>query len=282
MLAAFLAAGGAAACGPPQARTVRSPASPERQSEAEYDIARDEFYRNRPRTALEHVLKACTLNEENARALKFASEIYVSFCDTTETSPDCHLDLAERFARKAVRADDKYLDARNTLGSILILEHKYDDAVAVLKPLTEDPTYEFPHLAWGNIGWAHVLAGRYEPGIRALEHAITQPRFCVGYYRLGIAYEKKGALEQAEDNFSQALAVDSPDCKSLQDAWEERGKVRSLLGKTAAAHEDFERCRDLSSESPAGKTCAQRIAPSGTRGGKANATKPSGHAAGAN
>jgi Tfp pilus assembly protein PilF len=249
------------ACGSGNRNGVKAPANPEKQSDAEYDLARDDFYKNRPRTALEHALRACELNDDNTQALKFTSEIYVYFCDTEgEHAPDCHLDLAEKYARRAVDSDEHFLDARNTLGSILILEKKYDEAIGVLRPLVENPTYEFPHLAWGNIGWAQVLAGRYEQGITSLEHAITHPTFCVGHYRLGIAHERKGELPQAEESFSQALAVERPDCQSLQDAWEGRGRVRVRLGKTAEARADFERCRDLSAESVTGKMCAQQLA----------------------
>jgi Tfp pilus assembly protein PilF len=263
-LVALVACGG----GNTQGR-VKAPANPEKQSDAEYDLARDDFYKNHPRTALEHALRACELNEDNSQALKFTSEIYVYFCDTEgERAPDCHLDLAEKFARRAVDSDERFLDARNTLGSILILEKKYPEAIKVLRPLVENPTYEFPHLAWGNIGWAQVLAGRYDEGLASLEHAVTNPSFCVGHYRMGIAFERKGDYSQAEQSFTQALSVERPDCQSLQDAWEGRGRVRVRLGKIAEARADFERCRDLSGESVTGKMCTQQLA--------ARITKPAG------
>src|SRR5438874_681099 len=89
--------------------------------------------------------------------------------------------LAQRFvlaalARKALKADESFRDARNLLGQVLILEKKYDEAIATLEPLTKDPAYTANYLAWGNLGWAQVLSGQIDAGIASLRNAITQPR----------------------------------------------------------------------------------------------------------
>ena len=168
--------------------------SVERQSDAEYDLAKDYFYKGNPRSALDHALKAVDLNDENSKALYFTSTVYLWFCSTDLglTAPDCRLGEAERFARLAIRVDDAFRDARNLLGQILILEEKFPEAIQTLEPLTQDPSCAANHLAWGNLGWAQVLSGRVDAGIASLRNAVTQPKFCVGHYRLGIAYEKKG------------------------------------------------------------------------------------------
>lgn len=236
--------------------------SPERQSEAEYDLARDSFYKGAPREALDHALKAVQLDDANAKALYFTSTVYLWFCSTDAgmKSPDCRLADAETFARKALSADDTFRDARNLLGQVLILEKKYDEAIKTLEPLTKDPAYTANYLAWGNLGWAQVLSGQVDAGIASLRNAITQPRFCVGYYRLGIAFEKKGDMVQAEKAQTDALNVESPDCQNLQDAWYARGSVRTKLGKVADARADFQRCREIGAESETGKTCAKLLA----------------------
>ena len=104
-----------------------------------------------------------------------------------------------------------------------------------------------------------MLGGDVDGGISSLKNAITQPRFCVGYYRLGLAYEKKGDLAQAESSLSSAVQVQSTDCQNLQDAWEELGRVRAKLGKADDAKTDFERCKEISTESPSGKRCVQML-----------------------
>jgi type IV pilus assembly protein PilF len=236
--------------------------NPERQSEVEYDIARDYFFKGQPRLALDHCRKAVEFNDQNAKALYFASAIHLSFCSTKLelADPDCRLADAEKYVRRALQVEEGFREAKNALGQILILEKKYPEAIAVLDPLTKDPSFESSFLAWGNLGWAQVLGGDVDRGIASLKNSITEPRFCVGHYRLGVAFEKKGDLAAAEQSLTNALNVESQDCKSLQDAWEERGQVRVKLGKVADARGDFEKCRDLSNETTAGRACVAALA----------------------
>ncbi len=235
--------------------------SPERQSEGEYDLAKESFYKGDPREALGHIRKAIELDDENSKALYFAAAIHLSFCVQGTESPDCRLPEAEGYARRALKADEHYYDARNLLGQVLILEKRYKEAAGVLEPLTRDMAYTANHLAWGNLGWAQVLAGDLDRGIASLQNSITQPKFCVGHYRLGIAYEKKGELNQAEEAFGRAVTVDAQECRDLQDAWEARGRIRARLGREADAKLDFERCREISRETPTGRMCTRALGP---------------------
>lgn len=239
--------------------------SPERQADAEYDLARDYFYKGQPREALDHSLRAVDLDGDNSKALYFTSTLYLWFCSGNRglQSPDCQMARAESYARKALDKDPAFRDARNLLGQVLILEEKYKEAISVLQPLVTDPSYNASYLAWGNLGWAQVLDGQVDAGITSLRNSVTQPKFCVGFYRLGMAFEKKGDLAQAETNFSQAVEVDSADCQNLQDAWQERGKVRLKLGKKDDACSDLTRCRDISVDTPAGKSCAALVLSAG-------------------
>ncbi|MBL8608010.1 MAG: hypothetical protein JNL38_11855 [Myxococcales bacterium] len=233
----------------------------ERQSEAEYDVARDLFYKGETRSALDRALKAVELNEENAEAAYFASTIYLSFCagERGLDAPDCRLGEAERLAKKALKAKSEFRDGKNLLGQIYILQNRPKDAVSVLEPLTRDAAYTHSYLAWGNLGWAQVQAGEVDQGIVSLKNAVTQPRFCVGHYRLGVAYEKKQSFELAEKSFSDALSVDSPDCQALQDAWQGRARVRVRLGKKDDARKDYEKCVSLSKATQAGRACANAL-----------------------
>jgi type IV pilus assembly protein PilF len=235
--------------------------SPERQSETEYALAKEYFYKGDPRAALDHSLRAVQLNADNPRALYFTSTVFLYFCSTNQgmSSPDCRLADAEKYARLAVQSDERFRDAKNLLGQTLILEGKYKEAIVVLRPLVDDPAYSSNFLAWGNLGWAQVLSGDLDAGIASLKNAVTQPRFCVGHYRLGLAYEKKGDLPQAESSLNDAVQVQSPDCQNLQDAWEELGRVRAKLGKSEDSRADFQRCKEISTDSPSGRRCTQLL-----------------------
>jgi len=237
-------------------------ANPLRQSQSEYDLARDYFYHGQPRLALDHCRKAIEFDDQNAKAQYFASTIHLFFCSgkLELRDRDCRLADAEKYVRAALRADGNFREAKNALGQILILEARYPEAITVLAPLTKDPAFESSYLAWGNLGWAQVLAGHVDEGIESLKNSITEPRFCVGHYRLGVAYEKKGDLAAAERSLTDALSVDVADCKNLQDAWAARARVRTSEGKIADACSDLQACRDLSAETSAGKTCVTAMA----------------------
>jgi Tfp pilus assembly protein PilF len=254
--------------------------SPERQSDAEYDLARDLFGKGNPRAALDHALKAVSLNEDNEKAHYMVSVIYLSFCSTERGygAPDCRLADAEMYARGSLKANPHFRDGMNLLAQILIDEKKCPEAVQVVEPLTRDAAYVHPYLAWGNLGWAQVCAGQIDPGIASLRNAISaEPRFCVGHYRLGIALDKKGDLKGAEDSLTNAVTAD-PQCEALQDAWEARCGVRLRLGKPDEARKDCEKCKEISVQTATGKACEQRLqklsAAGPQKAGNAAATTP--------
>ncbi len=247
-------AGGLLLCMSACTRTGRgaNAADVERQSEAEYDLAREFFGRRDPRTALAHAQKAVELNDQNADAHHYVALIYLSFC---ETSPaECRLPDAERACRRAIEVRPDFREAENTLGVILIHERKFTEAVAVLQPLAGDILYQTPWNAWGNLGWAYLEQGRPDEAIQALRRSVAaEPRFCVGNYRLGLALEKKGELVAAREALSRA--VDRPECRGLQDAFEARARVNSKSKNCDLAKGDWERCKEISAESPAGQRC---------------------------
>src|SRR5262249_61650468 len=138
------------------------------------------------------------------------------------------------------------------LGQALINTKEFGEPTPLLAPLTQAPAYVHPYLAWGNLGWAQVLDGQVDAGIASLKNAVTEPRFCVGHYRLGVGFEKKGDPGQAEQSFTNAVSVDDPQCSSLQDAWEARGRVRTKLGKAKDARSDYERSVEISKDTQTG------------------------------
>ncbi|HYQ15509.1 MAG TPA: hypothetical protein VEQ58_07125 [Polyangiaceae bacterium] len=232
---------------------------PDRMSESEYDVARDLWLRrNSPRQALDHALKAVELNEENADAAHLVALIYMDFC--SKNSDECRLSEAEKHARLALKAKGDYREATNTLGVILIHEKRYADAIAVLKPLTQDILYETPENAWGNLGWAQLESGATDAAIESLRRSVAaQPLFCVGLYRLGLAYERRHEDTAASEALTRALETQAPGCNTLQDAFAARARVETRMGNADAARTDLEHCADLSRKTNAGKECSSML-----------------------
>lgn len=241
------------ACSSPQ--TPGPARDAESQSVAEYDIARDLWLnRGQARDALDHVLAALELDEENAEAQHLAALIYLDFCQ--QSSATCRLGDAEKHARAALDTQEDFREARNTLGVTLIHQGRYREAIEVLTPLATDMLYRTPENAWGNIGWAHLLAGSLPDAIKALERSVAaQPDFCVGHYRLGQAYERLGEARRALSSYTRALESAGGRCLGLQEAYASRARLLAALDRPEEAKSDLRTCVRLDKHTSAGREC---------------------------
>lgn len=226
------------------------------QSVAEYDVAVDLWLkRGQARRALERALKAVELDEDNAAAQHLVALLYLDFCQ--RDADDCRIKEAESFARASLEADEQFREAKNTLGVILIHEERYPEAIEVLRPLSQDILYQTPENAWGNLGWAYLEAGLVDDAIEALlRSTAVQPAFCVGHYRLGMAYEAKRDPRAAHAAYTRALEVDHPRCKELQEGFAARGRISLQLGRQDEGVSDLEQCVHLAKTTRTGRECA--------------------------
>jgi len=237
------------------AQTPEGGRDEEARSLAEYDLARDLWLnRGQPREALDHVLGAIELDGDNADAAHLASLIYLDFC--RQSADACRLEEAERHARDALEAKPDFREARNTLGVTLIHQRRFDEAISVLRPLTEDILYRTPEVAWGNIGWAYLEQGVPQEAVVALSRSVAaQPEFCVGHYRLGLAEERLGHAERALAAFGRALTAADGRCQGLQEAYAGRARLLLATHRAAEAERDLQTCVRLDKRTDAGREC---------------------------
>ncbi|HSC87694.1 MAG TPA: tetratricopeptide repeat protein [Polyangiaceae bacterium] len=237
-----------------------TPGDPTRMSEAEFDVAADLWWRQHdPREALKHALRAAELDTDNADAAHLVSLIYLDFCQNSQID-ECRLGEAETYAKRAITAKRDYIEAQNTLAVIYIHQKRPADAIRMLEPITENILYATPEIAWGNLGWAYLEKGDSEHAISALRRAVAaQPLFCVGNYRLGVAYHHVGQLESSRDALDRALETDAPGCGNLQDAYLERARVHLALGELEMTRADLDRCIVLQKTNQAGRACGRML-----------------------
>jgi Tfp pilus assembly protein PilF len=229
-------------------------------AQAEYDLAADAFHRGSLREALDHVEKSLDQDDDNADTHYLGAMVLLVFCAQDETSSDCRFDDAERYLRAALQAQPDMRDAKNALGVVLVHQQRPTEAIAILEPLSRDMLYRSPEKAWGNLGWAYLEASRTDDAISALKRAVaSQPLFCVGHYRLGIAYEKRREYAAAQQALTRALSVKEGGCERLQAAYWARARVASKLGRKADVRRDLLRCRDLTVDTREGKSCLRRL-----------------------
>ena len=232
------------------------PHEPDPKSVAIYDVANDSFRKGQLREALSKVNEALAADEQNVDAAHLGALIYLAFCARDVQGSDCRFADAAKLAQSAVDNAPEFREAKNTLGVILIHMKKYDEAIAVLKPLAEDILYGSPQVSWGNLGWAYLEKGMLDEAIDALRRSVAaQPSFCVGNFRLGLAYEKKGQSKLGYDAFGRAVETERPGCKNIQEAWEGRGRIAKKLGLVEEARVAFSQCAELSKTSKVGARC---------------------------
>lgn len=202
--------------------------------------------------ALRKGLQAVETDPTNPDATYIVAFIYAARSEYVE---------AERYFLKTLELDDGYTDARNALGQIYNNQSRWSDAIEVLERAAQDVLYPTPHLLFGNLGQAYLGAGRSDEAVEWLLRAVREePRFCVGYYRLGDAFTRRGEDDKAEEALATAVAVDDPACQALQPAWRMLGEVRLRLGRPAEAAQAFARCVEIDDRGSDGSACSAALA----------------------
>ncbi len=164
--------------------------------------------------------------------------------------------LYERRAVEDERLRAPLAESRNTLGVVLMNLDRPDEALPLFRAATDEITYTTQHLAWGNLGWALLRKGRHQEAQAALQRAVNiQPRFCVGWARLGEARYHLNDLGPALEALDHALDASQQGCDRNQGAWLMRARVRIQMHQTEQAREDLRRCVELDASTPEGREC---------------------------
>lgn len=232
------------------------------RSEAEMRLAAGMRQERNIPSSLQHYEHSLELDPENAEAHLQLGHLYLTEADYHDfAKAEQHLKEALRLERdnETVRRGIAP-EAQTMLGALYVNQDRYAASVQVLEEAIADVNNSQPHFAWGNLGWAHYKNEHFEKAEQALKRAVQlQPRFCVGHYRLAQTYVARKNYEQAEQALIHAIEADAR-CKDMfQEAWQLRGEVRAQLGHRDEAIGDFERCVEISKNTPAGKSCQRYL-----------------------
>ncbi|NOY94545.1 MAG: tetratricopeptide repeat protein [Deltaproteobacteria bacterium] len=204
--------------------------------------------------AIERLRRAIELDPENAEAELLMGYVHMERNDAAAAEE--HLKRGVDLLIAAGREGATLAEARNIWGLSLVTLGRCDDALEPLRAAATDELNRAPHLAWGNLGLAQICLGDDEAALQALREAVqAQPRFCVGYFRMGQVFFAQERLDDADRALTEALDAD-PSCgESYQEAYALRGEVRARLGRREDAISDFEHCVELGARSESGRSC---------------------------
>lgn len=165
--------------------------------------------------------------------------------------------LYERRAVDDERLRSALAEVRNTLGVVLMNTGRTDEALPFFRAASDEITYATPHLAFGNLGWALNRKGQYREAVTALERSVNiQPRFCVGWARLGESFNHLNEHQRALEALDHALDAAQQGCDRNQGAFLERARAHIQLHHTDQARDDLRRCVELDSTTAEGRECA--------------------------
>ncbi|HEX2574193.1 MAG TPA: tetratricopeptide repeat protein [Polyangia bacterium] len=243
-------------------------------SEKRFLLGADYFAKGAVRPALEELLKAVELNPRNAEARNLLGIVFLRQAADSEdriTRASClppeearleraEIDAKFRSAREQFRLATKlrptYSEAWNNLAVVELHFQRWDEAIASTMRALSNIAYPEAWAGQGNLGWAYFQKGDLLRAAKELRTAVyTNPRFCVGRYRLAKVYYQQRNIEGAMMELEKVTADAA--CP-IQEAFHLMALVGLRRGdepgRTKAA-QALHRCIELAPQSCLAKEC---------------------------
>jgi type IV pilus assembly protein PilF len=155
------------------------------------------------------------------------------------------LNLAEKYLRRAISKRPGYAAARNNLGTVLVAEHRWDDAIREFRAAANDVLYTTPEWAWYNMGEAYRSKGDPEKAEEAYRKAIrVNDRYEPAYLRLALVLESRGSWKEAAAVLQKLVELRPDDAPG----WMELGRVYARLKRSTEATLAFDRVLTVSKD----------------------------------
>lgn len=112
------------------------------------------------------------------------------------------------YFQRAIKLDGTYTDAKNNCGRTLVELNRADEAITVLTDAIADVTYSTPEKAYANLGLAYIRKGNLQDAVKMLNKSIaSNNKFCTGYNYYGQALFQMGKYSAASEAFENALQL---------------------------------------------------------------------------
>ncbi len=145
---------------------------------------------------------------------------------------------AEAALRRALIADPGNYDANRELGSLLLSQHRFREAIAVGEKNRDARPYD--PLNYGVIGDGHLELGEYEQAFDAFDKMMALRPSAAAYARVAYARELQGNLTGAVESMKLAADATPPDDPEAL-AWHHAqvGDLYLRLGKPHEAEAEY-------------------------------------------
>ena len=243
-------------------------------SEKRFLLGADYFAKGALRPALQELLQSVELNPKNAEARNLLGIVFLRQAADNEerivrasclppeearlekTEIDAKFRSAREQFRLATKLRPSYAEAWNNLAVVELHFQRWDEAIMATMRALSNLAYPEAWAAQGNLGWAYFHKGDLLRAAKELRTAVyTNPRFCVGRYRLAKVYYQQRNFEGAQmelEKVTADAACPIQEAFHLTALLELRRKDES--GKTRAT-QALNRCIELAPQSCLAKEC---------------------------
>ena len=138
---------------------------------------------------------------------------------------------------RALSLKSPFPEAQNNLGTLYLVQRKWDKAIACFEKAVADYEYRTPQYAYNNMGIAYFNKGEYDKAIESYHRALkSAPRYRLCYINLVRAYTKKREFKKAVDAYRQYLEYYPKDAGFRLAL----GRLLLQMGDTQAAKKELE------------------------------------------
>ncbi len=213
-------------------------AAREKRARALKDLGGTLVEEGNPRAGLEKLLEAARLDPDDADLHQQIALVYRNLAKYR---------LSEEHFEKALHLRPRFPVAWNNLGTLYLLEGKWDRAIACFRKAADELTYQTPHFAYNNMGLAYFNKGDYDEAISSYQRALKlSPSYSPAYFNLGIACEAVGRQEEAVDAYRKAVQYNP----GYTLAHLNLGKLLLVLGRKDEAAKELKRVIALDPRGP--------------------------------
>lgn len=167
-----------------------------------------------------------------------------------------YLDAITHYERAIELKPDFYF-AHNNLAATYLAMERWDDAIAVLEPLVVNAYYTTQANGLNNLGWAYYKKGNLAVAKKHFTGAIAQsPKLCPAYNNYALVLIDEGNAAKAEEILNEAIRR----CPGYAEPYFHLGRVQMRSERSPLAVKSFQKCKDLSGDSPLSERCARQLA----------------------
>ncbi|TYT76137.1 tetratricopeptide repeat protein [Desulfobotulus mexicanus] len=156
--------------------------------------------------------------------------------------------------KKAVNIKSDYAPAQNNLATAYMATGNWDEAIEVLKLLSEDLLYATPHYALSNLGWAYYNLSNYDAALRYYNRSLRhEPRHPPALRGQAMTFSAMGRMSEALRS-ADRLTTELPQNDA---AWMLKGEILEKMNQKEEAKKAYEEALRTAGEDTAMKDDAE-------------------------